>query len=444
MSAAKRGLGYGLRALRAYVLFVICATAAALGAAYPLAALRLRAARAGWERSFGPVSEWRARFPPHGNSPAALELDRLARPLEVQIVRTAEDRERDLGSGGGKSARYELLQEAGRYVTSQEWTPEERIDPPPREVAAFLAERDASLASVEDLLLAGQTLAWEQDVDLGQASPLPSLVGHRHLANLLLARALGAIRAGRWPDAERTLRAGWVHAVSLQADPQVISKLITVALVQMNAGVLRRLPRPSPDWPEKIPEGEIRRSLLDAYRFEAYSYEVFGGRYVGASDLDTIGGGDLGPSTPGDRVLRLLTVPWVRFCIAGFSEEMRRQTEELRDQDPCAFDGEKVEARVQQRVQRWNIIGRMVPPSLLRTWQSAVETDLRLEQIGLVLAARRRGRGDDDLQPASSHVCAQLRWTRRRDASGRMVIAPDPVPFAGPKARDWTIRLPPG
>lgn len=439
-TSARRRSSYAFRAIRAYALFLLGTTAFWLIAGSWLAAQRLRAAERGWEQNFGTAGEFLKRHPAREDSPAAKELDRLARRLGTRLIWTQEEK---VATGESRiDAIFKILQE---YVDKNELAPEDAVVAPPREVTAFIERQAAGLDSLEAFLLSEPELVLKQDVEAGLAGPIPSLLGPRQLQSILLSRAFVALRGGRAGAAERSLDAAWTLAQLLQSHPTIVSRLVAIRLVETQMAVLRRLPDPPLRWLELLDEQDYRESVLDAYRADAYGYESFARRFRGITDLDELEGGRIPRDTVSRKVVRFLTVPYLRLSLADLSDRTRLLCEELRRADGCQLDAKALAQRVEAGFPPWNIVGRIAAPPA-GVWLGAVEASLKLEQTRLAIEARHRERqrgGWGESKDTMSHVCPSLTWTHRVDRNGQMTIAAEPAPPLGKRERPWFIRLRP-
>lgn len=393
-----------------------------LGAGYVLPRYQQRAAARAWAESFEPMETLLARYPKRDISPAAAELARLAQPLGIELV--------------SRSEPTPQLDAVVRFVSTQQNKADDGEEEVPPEVIELLGRHGHALETIETLLLTGQRVFWETDVGRLTAAPFPSLLEHRNLQSMLLARALEAGRGGDHSKAARALDAAWAASRSLSERPDLISQLVVSTLSTMQNGVLRRLPQVPAQWQGYLASSDERVSMLRSFQMEAWVMsEVFRG--IGRGELSEYGDplptGDAAPKrgAPSVLVQRLLVGPYMELCAANFSARLQRAAADLRRHDPCAAD--RSESPV--TLPRWNMFGRIFAPDFNSTWISVgcAEVDRELTRLVLVAKASRSAPVSPPASRVESSVCQGLVWDLTPAADGGVTIAARSHPFRDPK-----------
>jgi hypothetical protein len=210
-------------------------------------------------------SAFEAQFPKTETSAAALEIERLATALVIQMAPfESPEAPADERSSGEKNVPVPFVlkprkerpgpspeQErsffsagASEFLNRELGVPDDRIGPPPPQLERFLADNESAVAAIESLLLREPEIRWEIDVTNYPNGPLPNLTGFMRLQRLLAARALVKGRAGETEAALRTIDAAWRLNEVLSSRPELISQLIVVAAAKIHVGVLRKLDSP--------------------------------------------------------------------------------------------------------------------------------------------------------------------------------------------------------
>jgi hypothetical protein len=432
------GAGCLLRALRAYALFILGSVGLAEAVGYWVASRHVARANEGWARETEPMESFAARFPVAPNSPAANTLDEMTRPLGIRMIFRRGDRAEE-----GPNA--EALKALGTAISRIE-RPKPGTSPGiPPEAEAFLSRERGRLDAIILHILEGGSLVWEQDVSKGTGAPVPGLLGHRQLTSMLLGRAWLSARDGRVADAERALEASWRVNASYLERPDVLSQLIAVAVAQMQQGVLRATPSVAPVWLERMKERPFSGRFPVALQLEASNWTRYTRGYWGVFDVTYMEDGSVPPAGWGS-VPRFLMTPYMRLSVAGISEALLRATHELAPQRRCDIDMKRYSKKFEDSIPRWNIIGRIATPSVVKIWTVLRETDLDRELTERVLLARAE-RGASGSWPASggpSAVCEGLAWEYGLVGGGSLDIRPTSEPFRldDPKW-DWAVRLKP-
>jgi hypothetical protein len=435
------GPGCLWRGFGAYAIFVIGCLILAEALAHGFASHRVRRTQEAWAGEGAPLDAFAARFPYEPSSPAALQLDERTRSLGIHMVLRENARPSD-----PTNAQQKLLAELGSAVGKLSRSADGVPPPLPPAAEALLERERSTLGAIVGHILEAGPLRWELDISKGLAGPTPSLLGHRQLQGLLLARSWVAARDGRPAEAERALEASWRLNASFVERPELISQLIAVAVASMQHEVLRVTPQPAPIWRSRMSERPFSSGFSTSLQFEAAGWMRFADGSWGVSDLNHYGETTTPPRGPLGRIGRFLTAPYVQLSVADTSDALLRARRELARQRRCDLDMTAYSKRFEESLPRWNVIGRVASPSVVRAWVSLREGDLdrELTERALIARAERAASGAWPRGPFASTVCEGASWEYRATAGGGLSLRGSANPFAlqNPKWT-WDLRLRP-
>lgn len=358
--------------MRKMGLWLLVALVAGWAVTYGLAQMRAReyAARE-WPSGLGRIADIPRRYPASATNAAATKLVALAKELEIDFRRGS--REQPLPA---------IRKETTEYVRAQLKRGSGAIAAPPGALATHLAKHADHLAAVRAHLIA-EPVRWQIDPSKGIDAPIPNLVATMSLGRLLTANALDRARrgdAGAWDD----LHASWMLSRSLSVRPELISQLISLALVRSVNSASRWMPLPEPPWMREVREYDYRRTMLGSWQAEA-----------SAMQHETV------------HLQGLLAVvgrPYLVMAGADTMEHMRMSAHQLAEVSECMFDADAFARRRINAIPSWNKIGRLALPNLASVWQrlyrfqAELEATQRINQI-------RGGRA-----PSLDSRCSDGKW----------------------------------
>ena len=230
-------------------------------------------------------SAFEAQFPKSEASAAALELERLAAPLGIELAPKDEAaprppevtptnasegapapvidaRERRRPSAEETAAYQRVGQAAFDFLDRELKKSAEKIGAPSRELERYLEEHQDAMVSIESVLLRDADVHWEMDVSRGFESPLPNLLGILRLQRLIVARALLEARRGEAEGALQTIEASWRFNQTVSSRPEVICQLIVVAVAKLEVGALRKLDTHAYGWADRFRDEKLFSAYL--------------------------------------------------------------------------------------------------------------------------------------------------------------------------------------
>jgi hypothetical protein len=399
----------GGRASRHLWWILLCSPLVLLVAGYGLASYRWSVEEQAWSSAGESFDDFAARYPRRAASEGVARLNALTRTMGIESMRGT-------GAATVDPAQAKALREAMSYVSGLTKLEDDRGRPErPASLDAFLEKQASTLDAIEDLLISGAPIEWEQDVSQGLDAPIPPLVGIRELQSVLLVRSLEASDHGHPDAAARALEAAWKHADSLSLRPDLMSQLMALMAARHQNGVLRLLRKPSAVWKDRFAARDYRRRFDVAYRNEAQGERILAEQYMGLGDFGT------GPSRgAAGAALRVVSAPYVRMSLANASKVMRTARAEIAGADLCSLDPAATAGKIEAAIPHWDVLGRSVP-NLFRAWGTVRERMLDDERTALIVDARSSSGAPPADRPSS--VCPAVTWTIRPEADGRLAVA---------------------
>jgi hypothetical protein len=373
-------------------------------------------------------SDFEAQFPKSEASGAAIELEKLAATLGIDLVPAPwgvpgapEDKNRPHPAAESAAANPALAAGLHEYIDRELKSSGNRIGPPPEVLDRYMTEHAAEMTAIESLLLRETEVRWETDPKAGQDGPRPNYLGLMRLQRLLVARSLNEARREDFESAERLLEASWRLNDSLATRPELISQIIVLVAAKLQAGVLRKIDTPAYGWSQRLRGGTLFGGYLAAFQNEFW----FGSGNRGVQDVD-------GPS-------------------GAYGRSLRRFVEELQQRDICTSPPAKL-VEIWDRAVREEIpdedgraLANVTMPNLLESLSRWRRYLVDAELTALVLDARAereagpRRAWPDRLPRLGQGVCPGSHWSYRALPNGTATFA-----FDGKITEDETspLRLP--
>jgi hypothetical protein len=425
------------RALGFYGLFLLCTVGVWLVGGPALAWWQVRREERAWAQTGRSMQALRERYPRTTDSEAARELDRLTRRLGIRVLHDpAQPSQID------DEAFYDA---ANKYMRRLGDAADDRPLALSAEGRRFLDQHRSALKAVAEYLVSTPDIAWETNIDAGLSAPIPSLLAHRSLQNLLLLEALERQRSGGEAEARLFLEAAWRQSETIAARPELISQLIVVSLGLCQQSVLRAMPESAPAWSQRLAGRRLREANIGTLQVEAYGWLMWTREYRGVGDLEAEAAPGALSGGAAAALVRLFSVPYVRLTAASVSWHLRRTRDLSLAGDPCDLDADKMKQEVRGGIHHWNVLAEIAVPSLAGAWVSGRDADLDAEWTRLILDARQRMRQSGDWGVAGrtqSSVCRGITWLCRRERDGELTILAEPAP-APERPHHWAFTLSP-
>ena len=354
-----------------------------------------------WAETLGTPEEVFARYPPHEMNSAARSLvdttavfglDALPRsetepprPEKAIIQRFREFKSQN------KSWFREQMTRTSAPVTS-----------PPQFVTDYLAEFRDEIDRVQDVLLGDTKPMWRSDLSLFFSAPIPNLLAHVDLNNLLLTDSLVALESGDVARAERALEAAWELGATLEGDPEMITQLIRLTMIRLQAATVRQMPWLD-HWIQRLDGSRLRESMERSLLHNGWGWPQwdFGAR-EGDGMMQRLGGA--------------ITGPFMTLSAADASERWRRTILRLQSLPSwCRPALDRLEFSFKMPMPWWNRIGSVLASDFEQAVARVARAQLQFELTRklLELAATRRANGAWPIvgEPwLRSRACPEDRW----------------------------------
>lgn len=381
-------------------------------------------ARSEWARSLGTSGNIDERFPATQATETALELEKIAAALGIDIVPRT--------TGRRPPAAEPLLdyknvkKPCSIYLRRQLARTDIDVSLPPDAALRYLDGQEANIAAVRRLLIRSETPRWEQQLDRGVQAPIPNLTGHLDLQNVLVADALVRTARGDHTTANADLAAAWRLNQALWDRPVMITQLVSMTISRKQLGALRQLADPPAVWRNRLRQHDHRQAFMNSLRYEGWYLTTIGAPSHARSDLrESFDIGELGP-----RIFSGVVRPYVQYCLADVSQKFFERFKRLEAIDVlCDTDLAARHASLEIDLPEWNVAARfaMTDFSGSLNRMARLELDLELTLKLLELQAARKsnaGRWPESL-PGIEHsaACPHDRWDYGISPGGTMSIA---------------------
>jgi hypothetical protein len=404
-----------------------------------------------WTALGTPMTAFPGRFPKHGPNESARKLDDVAARLGIGMAPPGATGRPQPSADDAK--RLETVRgELDSWLDAQLGNPSDRIAAPPENVAAFLAARASGIRYLVAQLRVGEAPVWEQDLDRLTDAPLPFLKGHRALDQVLCAWSLEAQREGRSEDAVEAVEAAARAAVSMQDRPEMVGRLVEIAVLRTQAGTLRKLDGVPATWQARLTERDLRKSMLVSLQAEAWILGTSLGRTFAIPSARSLDGKAAARRpTMTAQVAAFYEKPYALLAAADYSRALARTSGALEDQKACTFEPDAMKAvdeRARQEIGRWNVM-RLAMPSVAAFWATGDSARFQRELTAKVLelkalrTASRDGAWPRQVPGIESSVCPGNRWTYVVSADGGAVLTASQSPSKAVPAVRYEGAAPP-
>jgi len=358
-----------------------------------------------WPDGLGVIRDVPKRYPAHKTTEEAKAFVQLAGAAGVQVGARGEEVPVDLMTS-------ELQKQLVDYIVAQLQKPDDGVDLPPPELAAFLAERRLGIASIVRFIN-GMTsrIDWSENV-YADNPPSPNGSGFGLLARVIAADAL---LRGRDGDA-----AAWENVRAMDAlarpiwkrgEPWSISYALSVS--RLANGTARKLPPPLPAWWREVDAFDARHALLAANQARTWSWWHWTETHWRPKG-----------------VLTVLFAPYLDASVADFLSRGRTTAEEFVAMRNCGVDADAITRR--SAIPRWSILHTFGPGQNGIDEQRVRVYDFERDATARVFAIK-----EHRALPATSR-CADGTWSH---ANGVLQFsAPIPLKPPGKPAVPRTLR----
>lgn len=343
-----------------------------------------------------------AMYPTTTTSAAALELERLAASIGIDLAWPEEKDKREHDHPTAEAAKaYEVVSTAVfEFLNRELKRADEGIGLPPPALTAFLEQNDPILESIRSVASGNREISWDVDVTLRQKAPLPYLAGQIKLQRLLIACALVQAHRGDPDSALQTLEASWRLSEALSARPEMVAHIVALAAERLQAGALRKIDSPAYGWTDRL---RSRRTP------DGFAAVVANEVWLNEPDIADLTGSDGSTGRAWARVAASLhgvdPCTWTKAGLGRIVEEAYRA--EATDEDGVTLALPTTMGSL-ERVRRVMIDSEL----------TALLLDARAER-----AASRRRAWPGRLTTLGAGVCPREAWTYRVSKNGTVTIS---------------------
>jgi hypothetical protein len=320
------------------------------GAWAVVASMKQRYTPRPWPENLGTLDEASKRYRDTETNAAAETLTKLLPAIDIKTIK----------------------EPLGDYYRAELERTGDQVQPPPPNVAAFLAQHDAQMNAVRDHVLTAGPIRWVQHFEFGHDAPVPNLLTIMSASKLFTGRALAKSAshdATSWDD----LHAVWLLDRELLERPELISQLVGLAGTRMANGAAAKMPLPAPAWLNEVQSFDYRHRFAASYQAEAWMI-----RHAPA---------------------RGTVQPFFDACTLDAAEEMRVWTNDLVSANRCDLSPVRPIS-----IAPWNLLAKVAMPSFSGAWQRFARFQAELEATEKILAMRR---GET---PSAKTVCSDGTW----------------------------------
>jgi len=379
-----------------------------------------REALDGWSRIGRPMDAFEKRWPKRETNGPAGRIEVLCRPMGIDLAMD-RDVKRDFSQPFAK--------ELSPYCAGLWEDPSGHVPPIPEVVAAALDDHSDALEEIRSILLGGERPLWKLDISALYAAQMPRFVDQMDLQRVLLLRVLRDALEGRPDEALQWMEASWALNEITLARPELISKMVGIAVRRWQFATLRKTGLSSGAWRPRLADSDLGPTLLDAYQYEAW---LFMKTCRGAEDpFRALGGED--PGAVQRFLMRHFGFPYYTLCASQSSEAFREFVERMARETSCTPDTQALSEDLEGMISGWNILAAVAFPDFSQMWERTVRLRLEADLTRLVLeagAARASGEGSwpAALPAAESCPCPGMSWRYTRDGEGHIEIRIENAP----------------
>jgi hypothetical protein len=321
-------------------------------------------------RDIAADNEMLRKFPPREMSTGARRLNELAAALGLDLAKESNA----------------AVGEWRRYVDAELERVEDRVFPPPTEIAEFFRNHTVALDAVRTHLLTRDPIVWPTRVDLLTRAPLPNLVDHSLLTRMFIAHALVH---HRWDD----LEAAWELQRNLWQRPELISRYVALAQMRNINAAARKLSPPAPRWFAELRDFDIRNAMLEGQLTELWSMQ--------RAAEDTTKGSDA-PNF--ERAMDSLLEPYDVAVAANMAHVMGEAARGIARSNDCDLDARGVEQKVAFEMEWWYPKSRVTLPNLGNIWRRVGRLRAERELTQKILELK------SGATPSESSQCSDGKW----------------------------------
>jgi len=318
-----------------------------------------------WAEELAPLSTLPDRYPPVSMNLGARRLEQLGADLGITLPPTEyAHRPRPTREAAAElEAVTDLLVDRD---TLDDWT----LDP---SYGDWRSRHQATISEIVEVSLNDPSPRWEMDELRFPGGPVTNPAGQILLQRVLATEAwIDAANGGT--SVARTFDAMWRLSGQLFESPQPAAHTTGLTILQLQLGLLRRLPRAPDGWRQRLGELDPMRSALVGFLYDTWQVRrragtVFENRHP---------------------FLGFVAQPFARALAVPHHDTMLFAVSELQRRELTTFDPDEFSAELHARIPRWNTYARNSLPASWWAWPHGVREALEIELTSRVLELRER------------------------------------------------------
>jgi hypothetical protein len=381
-----------------------------------------------WEQAVGtsPDMQFQSLLKTHPKAPSnetALELERIVR--QFQVVQAAMPVTKTPESGQGQLEPINTVL-ASRYVDQQIRRAHDYLDPVPEEISNYLGKHAADLNALYHLLNNSARPHWETDYAKRLSAPVPNLQYFRQLQDIIALDAFDKVHRGENSDAQDAIKASWRISRSILDRPELISQVVGLALLKVEAGVLRKTKAVPAEWHNQL-NLDLRNSVLNSLKLDAaVVFQAFinheGESRSGSAGVEWWG-----------HYLGYFGAPLFHLWALQDLQAMVVSLKDLQFADICSFDPDQAHRQYLNSTADIGE-GKNYVPNGYRAWKLATLTMAELEITREVLKLKsvmQSKKGEENLRQlttADSGLCPHIKWQHVLESDGSVTIKGNRLP----------------
>ena len=313
------------------------------------------------------------RYPKSGKNRSAIELETISVRLGIEITESGSE----WGSQG--HGRIEPFSSTGAatYLYTQLVKPFDEIDIPPSHIKEYLRLHQSDLDELYNRVLQNEVPRWEIDIQKGYRAPVPNLLFHQQLHSVLALDILERTRLGRHKEALEAFEASWKISQSLRDRPEMISQQISLQLLNLQTGVLRKMKQVPREWQQRISSVNLIDSMLQSMTLDT---EVINQEMAATFQNIPVNGWEI------LFLISPLSGP-LRSLVAKRNLKLTGEViSELHKTGLCDFDPEG--KFIQSKTSRWVLPNHWLLVNSYRPFREILKTSLYIELTQKILETR--------------------------------------------------------
>ena len=160
-----------------------------------------------WAKTVFPFGGIPSRFPIIRTNPSALELEKLAGSIGIDLVPKLPKNDRHKIVDERRAVEFKDIKKSmDRYLKEELERPSIDIHEPPKDLTVFMDALSKETSTIIKFLMQNTSPIWESNLPQMTEGPIPDLLGHADLQRIFSVFTLEKIRPGQAARCNRSLR----------------------------------------------------------------------------------------------------------------------------------------------------------------------------------------------------------------------------------------------